>query len=99
MNRLGLAPEAVADLCRRWQVRELALCGSLARGEGGPKSDVDLLVSFAPDAPWTLLDLARMQEELQALLGRPVDLIEERALRNPIRRQAMLAEKAILHAA
>lgn len=98
-EKLGVCASALDSLCRRWRVRELALCGSRARGTERPDSDVDLLVSFEPQAGWNLLDLARMSGELQDLIGRPVDLIEERALRNPIRRRAMLAEKAILHAA
>jgi predicted nucleotidyltransferase len=99
MAGLGIEAPALAALCRRWRVRELALCGSMARGAARPDSDIDLLVSSAPEAGWSLLDLARMSGELQDLFGRPVDLIEERALRNPFRRRALLAEKAILHAA
>jgi len=57
----------LADFCRRYQVRELALFGSMLRLDHGPESDVDLLVSFAPAARVTFLTLARMQRELEAL--------------------------------
>jgi uncharacterized protein len=57
-------------------------------------SDIDFLVAFAPTANWGLLDHAQMQEELEVLLGRPVDLISKRAIErssNWIRRQAILS--------
>lgn len=95
----NVAPDQVAALCRRWQVRELSLFGSVARGEARPDSDVDVLVIFEPDANWSLLDLTEMQEELAVLFGREVDLVEEEALRNPFRRRAILRDKRVLHAA
>jgi predicted nucleotidyltransferase len=55
--------------------------------------DVDLLVSFAPDAKWGLFEHARMERELAALLGRPVDLVSRRAIEsseNALRRSAIL---------
>jgi predicted nucleotidyltransferase len=63
-----------------------------------PDSDVDVLVTFMPAAGWSLLDLVTMQEELTALLRRPVDLIEEGALRNPYRRSAIRRSKHVLYA-
>jgi len=93
------APDQVAALCRRWRVRELSLFGSVARGEARPDSDVDVLVTFEPDAGWSLLDLTEMREELKTLFGRDVDLVEEPALRNPFRRRAILRDKRVLHAA
>jgi predicted nucleotidyltransferase len=62
-------------------------------------SDVDVLVTFTPGATWSLLDLVAMQDELAALLGRPVDLVEEAALRNPYRRSAIRRSKHVLYAA
>jgi predicted nucleotidyltransferase len=91
--------DALADLCSRWQVVELAVFGSTARGEARDASDVDLLVKFRPGAPWSSLDLIDMREELAVLFGRPVDLVEEGAIRNPYRRASILRDKAILYAA
>ena len=62
-------------------------------------SDVDVLVSFEADAGWTLLDLVTIQDDLAALFGRPVDLIEEAALRNPYRRAAILKSRHLVYAA
>lgn len=89
----------LGELCRRWRIVELALFGSAVREDFREDSDVDVLVSFAPEAKWTLLDLVRLRDELQVLVGRDVDLIEERALKNPFRRARILSEKQVLFAA
>lgn len=67
-------------LCRHWRVRELSLFGSVLRDDFGPGSDVDVLVDFEPTAPWSLLDFARLRNELSDYFGRPVDLVEKAAL-------------------
>ena len=94
---LSVDRRSLSALCRRWKVRELFLFGSMADGTAGPGSDVDLMVTFLPRAPWSLLDLARMQLELQELLGREVDLIESTCLRNPFRKKAILASRKLLY--
>ncbi len=91
--------ESLAQLCHRWRMAELSLFGSVARGTARADSDVDLLVTFEPDAPWSTLDLVDLCEELALLFGRPVDVIEERAIRNPYRKMAILRDKSVLYAA
>lgn len=86
-------------LCRKWRVREFALFGSVLRDDFGPASDVDVLVSFEPGAGWSLWDLFDLQDELKALFGREVDLIEKEALRNPFRRHEILNTRRVLYAA
>lgn len=91
--KIPLSKEQIAEFCRRWGVTEFAFFGSVLRGDFGPDSDVDVLVSFAPDTGWSLFDHVEMQEELSALLGRKVDLVSRRAIENSenwIRRQAIL---------
>ncbi|MCO6459549.1 MAG: nucleotidyltransferase family protein [Pirellulaceae bacterium] len=96
----GLIPEReLNDLCQRWQVRELALFGSVLRDDFGPDSDIDVLVSFREDAPWSLWDLMTMQDELSALLGRAIDLVEREGLRNPFRRQRILSTRRVVYVA
>jgi len=90
--------EELADFCRRYQVRELALFGSMLRQDHRPDSDVDLLVSFTPVARVTFLTLARMQRELEVLLGRKVDLVPKDGLK-PIIREHILATARVLYAA
>ena len=70
----------IADFCRRWKVSEFALFGSILRDDFGPDSDVDVMVTFAPDAGSTLYDLIDMQEELEAAFGRPVDLLTRKGV-------------------
>ena len=84
----------LAEWCRRWNVRGLAAFGSLLRSDFGPSSDVDLLVTFEPDAAWSLIDHERMEEELTDIIGRRVDLVSRRGLEqsaNWIRREMILA--------
>ncbi|MFO7650627.1 MAG: nucleotidyltransferase family protein [bacterium] len=89
----------LAEMCRRFRVAELALFGSVMRDDFRPDSDVDVLVTFAPGARASLFDLVDLQAELQALLGRKVDLVEKPALRNPFRRRAILREAEVVYAA
>lgn len=83
----------IENFCRRWSVRELDVFGSALRDDFGPESDVDMLVTFEPDARPSLFDLVTMQDELAVIFGRNVDLIEREAVaqsHNWIRRQAIL---------
>lgn len=94
--------EVVENFCRRWKIAELALFGSAARDQLTPDSDIDLLVTFAPDAHWGLFDLVRAQRELSELLGRPVDLVSRRAIENShnwIRRREILNSARTIYAA
>lgn len=91
--------ELLTDLCRRWQISELSVFGSVARGSSGADSDIDLLATFHLEAPWSTLDLVDLREELSALFGRKVDLVEEKAIRNPYRRASILRDKSVLYAA
>ena len=90
--------EALAEFCRKWRVRELSLFGSAVRDDFGPESDLDFLVSFDPEAPWSLWDLMEMKEELEALFGRRVDLVEKEALRNPWRKREILRTYEVIYA-
>ena len=79
-SNLQLPSEPLEQFCRRWKVAELALFGSVLRGDFRPDSDVDVLVTFAADADWSIFDLISMEDELSAVLGRKVDLVERRAV-------------------
>ena len=81
------------EFCRRWKIAELRVFGSALRDDFRPDSDLDLLVRFAPEADWSLLDHVAMEEELTGILGRKVDLVSQRAIEgsaNWIRRKAIL---------
>ena len=92
--------EKIAAFCRKWRITEFSLFGSVLRDDFRPDSDVDVMVSFDPHARWTLLDLAEMQEQLQVILGRNVDLLTRRGVeqaRNPLRRTEILSSAEIIY--
>ena len=100
--QVAIPAAEVASFCERWKVTELAAFGSVLRTDFGPDSDIDLLVSFAPDARWSLFDLVTMQKELQVALGREVDLVERQAVEqseNYIRCRSILGNLEIIYAA
>jgi predicted nucleotidyltransferase len=99
---LDLGGPEVAAYCRRWKVCELAVFGSALREDFRPDSDVDVLVTFEPDANWGLLEQTIMESELTTLLGRKVDLVSRRAVErstNWIRRQAILGSAEVVRVA
>jgi hypothetical protein len=86
-------PEELHALCRQWRVAQLCVFGSALRDDFRPDSDVDLLVTFMSDARWRARDLLRLQDDLEALFGRKVDLVERAAVEeseNWIRRRHIL---------
>ena len=98
-HEIDISESQLAELCRKWKVTELSLFGSILRDDFGPDSDIDVLIVFQPDAPWSLWDILDMREELQNLFGRTVDLVEKEALRNPFRRYEILKNHKVLYAA
>ena len=96
---IDIPDSRLAELCRKWKVREFSLFGSILREDFSPLSDVDVLVSFDPAAPRSLWDLMEMKEQLEALFGRSVDLVEKEALRNPWRKRRILSTYEVVYAA
>ncbi len=97
--QIELDKDALAAFCRKWRIRELSLFGSALRDDFGPESDLYFLVSFAPDAGWDLFDPITMKQELEDRFGRPVDLVEKEALRNPWRKYEILRTHEVIYAA
>lgn len=100
--RVDIPSGQIAAFCDRWQVAELALFGSVLRDDFGPESDIDVLVEFRKEARHTLFDMWRMEQELQAIFGRKVDLVERAGIqqsKNYIRRKAILQSAETIHAA
>jgi len=99
---IAIPHDALREFCQRWQVSELAVFGSAVQGNFRPESDIDLLVRFAPDAHWTLLDFVQMRDELSDIFGRKVDLVTHRAIeasKNPLRRKAILESAQVIYVA
>lgn len=94
--------DGIAAFCQRWNVHEFALFGSVLRPDFADTSDVDVLVQFRDEARYTMFDLARMADELEALFGRPVDLLDRRAVEaspNYLRRDSILRSAEVIYAA
>ncbi|MCC6154599.1 MAG: nucleotidyltransferase family protein [Candidatus Hydrogenedentes bacterium] len=94
---MDIAADQLAAFCQKWRVRELALFGSVLRSDFRPDSDVDVLVTFADGAPWSLWDWGDMMDELKSILGRNVDLVEKDAIQNPYRRESILREHRVIY--
>lgn len=76
-----LPMENVVDFCQRWHIRRLAVFGSVLRDDFSPESDIDLLVDYDPRFTRTLSNQIAMKDEITALLGREVDLMNRRAIK------------------
>jgi hypothetical protein len=89
--------DALAELCRRFNVRRLEVFGSAARGEDfdPARSDADFMIEFEPDVKLDIATLLDVQEALEQTVGRPVDLVERRVVEqsgNYLRRRRILQE-------
>lgn len=99
-SNIDLPIDKIREFCQRWQITEFALFGSVLREDFHPDSDLDVLVTFVPNAFWNLLDLVKMQQELEVIVGRDVDLIEKRVIEqstNWIRRKEILNTAQIFY--
>ncbi|HEY7770241.1 nucleotidyltransferase family protein [Longimicrobium sp.] len=101
--KLNLPNEKIAEFCRKWNVTEFALFGSVLRDDFRPDSDVDVLVSFLSyESTPSLFEHIDMQDELESIFGRPVDLVSKRGVEkseNRFRRKAILDSARVVYAA
>jgi predicted nucleotidyltransferase len=77
--------ELVSEVCGRYDIAEFAVFGSAARGDMGVDSDIDVMVEFSPEARVGMLRFAELNEELERLLGRRVDLVTKSGLKPWVR--------------
>ena len=97
---LKLPKTELPGYCRRNGIRRLELFGSATRADFGPQSDVDLLVEFEPSQSSGAADrYFGLLEDLTSLLGRPVELVVARAVRNPYLRESIEASRRSLYVA
>jgi predicted nucleotidyltransferase len=98
--KLNLPHEKIAEFCRKWNVSEFALFGSVLRDDFRPDSDVDVLLTWAPESRISLFDYPEMKDELEAIFGRKVDLVSRRGVeesRNWIRKKAILDSARVVY--
>lgn len=101
-QRLGITPAQLLAFCQKSRIIELALFGSILRDDFQSDSDVDVLVTFAPEAKVSLLQFIGMEQDLEDLLHRKVDLVQKSAVEkdyNCIRRRAILESYQVLYGA
>ena len=91
--------DKIKDFCLKWKIKEFSLFGSVLREDFRPDSDIDVLVSFEETVSWSLYDVVKMKDELKAIFGRDVDIVEKGAVRNPFRRRSIMTSREVLYAA
>jgi hypothetical protein len=97
-ENIKIQERKIRDFCRHYQVRRLALFGSVLRDDFRSDSDIDILVVFEPSARITFITLGRMKRELSEMFERPVDLIPQEGLKPSIR-DAVLSSAQEVYAA
>lgn len=100
--RIDIPHEKISAFCRKWKITEFCLFGSALRDDFRPDSDIDVLVTFAPETRYSLFDIIHAHDELKAILGREVDLVEREAVErseNYIRRKHILGSLMPLYVA
>ena len=99
-ERLAISPEDIAQFCRRWNIKELALFGSVLNNQFHADSDIDILICFAPHARQGLLTIAKIKHELETRIGRQVDIALKESIENSenwIRRQEILKTSLVIY--
>lgn len=94
-DRLGVPPDALARLCAEFGVQELAAFGSVLRDDFSDASDVDLLVEFQPGRRVGLFELLRLQNRLEDLVRRRVDLVPKDGLKPLVRDQVLSGARTV----
>jgi predicted nucleotidyltransferase len=89
---------SLADVCRRYGIKELSLFGSAVRGEMRPESDIDIMVEFEPEVRIGLIKFESLVDEMELLAGRKVDLVTIRGLK-PWLRATVLKDARVIYAA
>ena len=98
LERLQVSSYQIVEFCKRWQIVEFAIFGSVLRDDFYVDSDIDVLVTLSPDRKWSLFDLMDMQNELELMFGRSVDLVEKRSLKNPFRKAEIMRTYQVIYA-
>ena len=97
-QKIRIPRKKIAEFCLRWGVVEFSLFGSILRDDFRPDSDVDVLVTFSPEARISLFELVQMKIDLEKIFHRPVDVIEKDALENPFRKREILRTAKVVYA-
>jgi predicted nucleotidyltransferase len=89
--------QRLIDFCRKWDITRMAFFGSVLRDDFRPDSDVDVMVVFHPDSHWSLFDIVEMKLALEEIFKRPVDIVEDGTIRNPIKRRCIYENFEVIY--
>ena len=98
-KKFRLPRKKIAEFCKRWNITEFSVFGSVLREDFRPDSDIDVLVSIDPKARIGLLEFAKIQIELEVMFKHPVDLVEKERLRYPYRKNEILRTAQLVYPA
>lgn len=101
-ENIQIPDRIIEHFCRKWRITELSLFGSVLGEDFRPTSDIDVMVTFAPGAEWSFFQKIVMEDELSSIVGRPVDLVERRAIErseNYLRRRHILSTAESIYVA
>ncbi len=98
MNVIETNKEKLIQLCEAYKVNELYMFGSILTDKFSETSDIDLLISFSKVELLEYFDnYMDFKEELEKLLHRQIDLVEDQAIRNPVFRRVVDREKQLIY--
>ena len=98
-NKFRLPRKKIAAFCKRWSIIEFSVFGSVLREDFRPDSDIGVLVSIDPKARIGLIEMAKIQIELENMFKHPVDLVEKERLRYPYRKNEILRTAELVYTA
>jgi uncharacterized protein len=96
-DRLHVTRDAIEAFCRKWNIVEFSLFGSVLREDFREDSDVDVLVVYGEPRQYGLERWFAIREEIEQLLGRKVDLIQKKLLKNPYSRANILKTHRVVY--
>ena len=98
-NGVHLKYEDVVRLCEKYMIEELSIFGSSIREDFSESSDVDILITYKPEAEFkvTLFDEMDLEDEFARLTNRDVDICDKDCLNNPLRREDILASSEVVY--
>ncbi len=97
--KIPIDHKKIAAFCKKWNIVEFAVFGSVLREDFRPDSDLDVLVTFGPKGGITFDNRVDRLDELKEIFGREVDFVEKKAIRNPFRGHSIFTTKEVLYAA
>lgn len=97
LNGINFSNNEIADLCKKYGIKEMSLFGSVLSDKFNDKSDIDVMITFLPQLHRSYFDLLEIQEQLSGIMGKNVDLVEKEAIKNPYRRKSIFKNLQVIY--